>query len=190
MFVIIGMPEKSLPEEYWLEVYAPDDRWMESLMQDGLQFHENRYGHIGEFYHRTSVRYGCRHVSFGEIRDLSRHRPGFRKVWLVPNGFQCNSELLEEYGIEPPAFLLEDEEWAQQQSEEARYLGVYSMLLGTTMPFERTTSAAQLVYEAELRTGPGSHFRYAEFYRRVMELWFQRYPETRSLIRLGDAEPE
>ena len=39
---------------------------------------------------------------------------------------------------------------------------VYSLLLGAQTPFEHSTHADKFIYEAELRTGMGAHYRYAE----------------------------
>ena len=39
---------------------------------------------------------------------------------------------------------------------------IYSLLLGAQTPFEHSTHADKFIYEAELRTGLGAHFRYAE----------------------------
>ena len=68
--------------------------------------------------------------------------------------------------------------------------GIYFALLGTQFPFEHTTTADKFLYEAELRTGTGSHFRYAKHLHDVLALWYERYPATRGLILEGSAEPE
>ncbi len=47
-----------------------------------------------------------------------------------------------------------------------------------------------LLYEAELRTGTGAHYRYARHLRDVLALWYDRYPATRGLVLEGSAEPE
>jgi hypothetical protein len=67
---------------------------------------------------------------------------------------------------------------------------VYWTLLGTEFPFEHTTTADKFLYEAELRTGLGAHYRYAQHLRHVLALWYQRFPETKSLVLEGSAEPE
>ena len=68
--------------------------------------------------------------------------------------------------------------------------GQYWMLLGTEYPFEHVTTADKFIYEAELRTGLGAHFRYAKHLRDVLALWYEKFPATRKLILEGDAEPE
>lgn len=67
---------------------------------------------------------------------------------------------------------------------------IYWTLLGTQYFFEHTTMADKFIYEAELRTGVGAHFRYARHLHDVLELWYEKFPATRSLIHEGEAEPE
>jgi hypothetical protein len=63
-------------------------------------------------------------------------------------------------------------------------------LLGTQYFFEHTTTADKFLYEAELRTGTGAHFRYAQHLRDALTLWYQQFPDTRGLVLEGSAEPE
>lgn len=63
-------------------------------------------------------------------------------------------------------------------------------MLGTEYPFEHTTTADKFLYEAELRTGLGAHFRYAKHLRDVLALWYDRFPATQGLVLEGSAEPE
>jgi hypothetical protein len=67
---------------------------------------------------------------------------------------------------------------------------VYWTLLGTEFPFEHVTTADKFIYEAELRTGLGAHFRYAKHLRDALALFYQRFPSTKGLILEGSAEPE
>ena len=62
-------------------------------------------------------------------------------------------------------------------------------LLGTQYRFEHTTTADRFIYEAELRTGLGAHFRYAKHLRDVLALWYEQFPSTRGLVLEGEAEP-
>jgi hypothetical protein len=64
------------------------------------------------------------------------------------------------------------------------------MLLGTQVAFEHTTGADKFIYEAELRTGLGAHFRYARHLHDALTLWYDRFPETRGLVLEGASEPE
>jgi hypothetical protein len=67
---------------------------------------------------------------------------------------------------------------------------IYWTLLGTEFPFEHVTTADKFIYEAELRTGLGAHFRYAKHLRDALALFYERFPSTRGLILEGAAEPE
>nr|MDQ2730535.1 hypothetical protein [Armatimonadota bacterium] len=60
----------------------------------------------------------------------------------------------------------------------------------TQYPFEHSTTADKFIYEAELRTGTGAHFRYARHLHDALELWYEKFPETRGLVLEGSAEPE
>jgi len=63
-------------------------------------------------------------------------------------------------------------------------------LLGTQFPFEHLTTGDKFIYEAELRTGTGAHFRYAEHLRDALRLLYERYPGMRGRVLEGSAEPE
>jgi hypothetical protein len=62
--------------------------------------------------------------------------------------------------------------------------------LGTQYAFEHNTTADKFIYEAELRTGLGAHFRYARHLRDALALWYQKFPATRPFVLEGAAEPE
>jgi hypothetical protein len=42
----------------------------------------------------------------------------------------------------------------------------------------------------ELRTGVGSHYKYAEHCREMLKLWYNKYPNTKGILFEGTAEPE
>ena len=42
----------------------------------------------------------------------------------------------------------------------------------------------------ELRTGVGAHYKYAEHCHKALELWYQKYPQTKGIVFEGSAEPE
>jgi len=67
---------------------------------------------------------------------------------------------------------------------------VYSLLLGAQTPFEHGTHADKFIYEAELRTGMGAHFRYAEHLSAALREFFGQVPEAREWVVEGTAEPE
>lgn len=74
------------------------------------------------------------------------------------------------------------------QKDDARY--VYFTLLGHTMQFEHVTTMDKYLYEAELRTGTGSHYRYAQHLRNTLKILYKKHPELKGLILEGTAEPE
>jgi hypothetical protein len=67
---------------------------------------------------------------------------------------------------------------------------VYSLLLGAQTPFEHSTHGDKFIYEAELRTGMGAHFRYADHLSAALRAFFVQVPEARSWVVEGTAEPE
>jgi thymidylate synthase ThyX len=172
-----------------LEIFAPDG----IRPAADLALHDNRYGYFGEGLRRTAVRFGWDAVAFAEIRDLNRHRTGTRHCPLAPVGFYAATDQL----LAPDAAYeaLVDVGLTATQTARTALIGgdpayIYGALLGTQFPFEHTTTADKFLYEAELRTGNGAHFRYAEHLRDALALWYERYPETRGLVLEGSAEPE
>jgi thymidylate synthase ThyX len=161
-----------------------------------LAHHDNRYAYVGEGLRRTAVRFGWAGVALAEIRDLNRHRTGTKYCPLVPVGFYHAADQVPE-GHAGAAEYAELGQVGRKASLTAYdRLGdgdpayVYHTLLGTQFPFEHTTTADKFLYEAELRTGTGAHFRYAKHLRDALALWYDRYPETRGLVLEGSAEPE
>ena len=67
---------------------------------------------------------------------------------------------------------------------------IYFTNLGHQYYFEHSTTADKFLYEMELRTGIGSHYRYAKHCKDMLSLWYNRYPHTKGLIFEGTAEPE
>ncbi len=165
-----------------------------------LRHHDNRYGWTGSRLQRTAVRCAWQAMAMAEIRDLNRHRTGSRYCPLIPIGFYGALDQLpeDEVAVKPPAAILRElAQTGKTLSAQARVVigngdptGIYSTLLGTQFFFERVTMADKFIYEAELRTGLGAHFRYAKHYRDALEQWYAQFPETRGLILEGNAEPE
>ncbi|MDA0989401.1 MAG: hypothetical protein O3A51_01445, partial [Verrucomicrobia bacterium] len=67
---------------------------------------------------------------------------------------------------------------------------VYWLPMGAQCLFEHLTTADKFIYEAELRTGTGAHYRYAQHLHDALELWYAQFPASRELILEGSAEPE
>jgi hypothetical protein len=114
---------------------------------------------------------------------------------MLPGGFYC---ALDEVPAGVDASRLEA--WAErgrQMTLDARQgiaagnpADIYKSLLGSQYYFEHTTTADKFIYEAELRTGTGAHYKYAKHLHDCLELWYLRFPETRGLVLEGTAEPE
>ncbi|WP_395088911.1 FAD-dependent thymidylate synthase [Armatimonas sp.] len=154
-----------------------------------LAQHDNRYAYLGEGLRRTAVRFAWDGVAFAEIRDLNRHRTGTKYCPLVPVGFYAAQD--ESSSTTPWQPVGES---AGTRANEKLIAGdpayLYEALLGTQFPFEHTTTADKFLYEAELRTGTGAHYRYANHLRDVLALWYAKFPQTRGLVLEGSAEPE
>lgn len=182
-----------------LTVLLPEGVAPETLADD-LRHHDNRYGWVGPDLRRTAVRFGWEAVALAEIRDLNRHRTGTKHCPPIPRGFY---DALDELPADAPEretlaahlqTLSEVGRHASVQALEGLRAGeptyLYGTLLGTQFPFEHVTTADKFLYEAELRTGTGAHYRYARHLHDALELWYTRFPETRGLVLEGSAEPE
>lgn len=185
-----------------LEVFPPAGVTGRDLAE-GLANHPNRYAWQGSPLKRTSVRFSWDAVSIAEIRDLNRHRTGSKYSSLIPAGFYG---ALDQVPPDPSASasaaavasaVAEASAFGREISAKARKLlaagdhsYVYWMLLGTQLDFEHVTTADKFIYEAELRTGTGSHYRYARHFHQALDKWYSLYPETKGLILEGSAEPE
>ena len=154
-----------------------------------LAQHGNRYAYLGEGLRRTAVRFAWDGVAFAEIRDLNRHRTGTKYCPLVPVGFYAaQDESMRTLQWQPVGEGANDTALGKLERGEPTYL--YEALLGTQFPFEHTTTADKFLYEAELRTGTGAHYRYARHLRDVLAIWYEKFPATRGLVLEGSAEPE
>jgi thymidylate synthase ThyX len=179
-----------------LQVFKPDEISAEDIVND-LQFHENRYAWFGENIRRTVVRFSWDAVAFAEIRDLNRHRTGNKCCRLIPLGFYSASDQLPASSIELHdnihriAFAGCEASLACLNTlvdGDPSYF--YWSLLGTQYSFEHVTTADKFIYEAELRTGAGAHFRYANHFHELLEYWYGYFPATKGHVIEGSAEPE
>lgn len=180
----------------FLEVFPPANQNPDEISK-ALAHHDNRYAYSMNALRRIGVRFGWDAVAFAEIRDLNRHRTGSKYCPQVPRGvydaldewpvgkegdrkaLQSLSQVLHET-------LIDSRKLLSQSVPEHVYWGT----LGHTFPFEHTTTSDKFIYEAELRTGTGAHYRYAKHLRDALALWYVRYPGTRGLVLEGSAEPE
>lgn len=183
-----------------LDVYAPAGVGGAELAT-ALGSHTNRYAWQGPDIARTAVRFSWDAMAFAEMRDLNRHRTGTKYSSFVPRGFYCapdqiphpNEFFAAPVDIEADAAA----NFGARLSARARDLlaagdptYIYWTLLGTEFDFEHVTTADKFIYEAELRTGTGAHYRYARHFHDMLALWYARFPETRGKILEGSAEPE
>ncbi len=192
-----GNADSEHPPRAFLNVDLPPDV-TENDIAESLSFHDNRYAWLGSPLQRSSTRFGWKAVALAEIRDLNRHRTGTKWCPLVPQGFYAALEQLPtqfETGFGDKLRALNEQEkaasrYALELLREGENSYVYSLLLGTQFSFEHTTTADKFIYEAELRTGTGAHYRYAEHLRDVLALWYEKFPQTHGLVLEGSAEPE
>ncbi|MBW3637681.1 MAG: FAD-dependent thymidylate synthase [Armatimonadetes bacterium] len=183
-----SQPEDPKPHlEVFLAPFA-SHYWFER----DLAFHDNRYSFIGEHLQNTAVRFGWEAVAFGDIRDLNRHRTGSKWCWLYPQGFYGANDQKGASEALAPLYQTAGEmtKHVYEGLFGSDWTFVYWILLGTQFRFEHTTTADKFIYEAELRTGVGAHYRYAQHLHDVLELWYEKFPATRGLILEGSAEPE
>lgn len=186
--------QRECPSVAAVSVDQPADVSKEDITA-AFAHHDNRYAWIAQAARRVVVRFAWDAVTMGEIRDLNRHRTGNKYCPLVPTGFYgANDQVPQdnEDGVVNELF-----ETGRSLSARARELladgnpaYIYWTLLGTQYPFEHVTTADKFIYEAELRTGTGAHYRYALHFNDALDEWFKLFPETRALIRPGQAEPE
>jgi hypothetical protein len=179
-----------------LSVMVPEGL-SEADIESSLSYHGSRYAPTGSSLQRTAVRFGWSAIALAEIRDLNRHRTGTKHCPLVPSGFYFALDQVPPEAKAHQTRLLEQAEIGRRastkalaflRSAEPSYM--YWSLLGTEYPFEHTTTADKFIYEAELRTGVGAHYRYAKHLRDVLALWYERFPRTKGKVLEGSAEPE
>ena len=167
------------------------------LIRSACEHRVNRYSPFGNIICRTNVKFSWAGISFGEIRDLNRHRTGNKYCPLVPLGFYSALDQLPEQENDYTAAIKvsahnmkETAENAREQLKSGLKEYIYFTNLGHQYYFEHSTTADKFLYEMELRTGVGSHYKYAEHCREVLHLWYEKYPATKGLLFEGSAEPE
>jgi thymidylate synthase ThyX len=195
-FLAPGAASFEHPPTAQLQAFAPWGATGARIAAD-LALHDTRYAYFGETLRRTGVRFGWHAVALAEIRDLNRHRTGTKYCPFVPVGFYhavdqmpADAESAAGYGALGKAGRAASLSALHALRDHGDPTYVYHTLLGTQFPFEHTTTADKFLYEAELRTGLGAHYRYAAHLHDALELWFTLYPETRGFVLEGSAEPE
>jgi thymidylate synthase ThyX len=171
----------------------------ESLYKEASKHRINRYSPFGSIVSRTSVKFAWTGISFGEIRDLNRHRTGNKYCPLIPLGFygatdqlprsqNNNLNLIDSIYSLYKEFKITTLRAREMMHNHPEY--IYFTSLGHKYYFEHTTTADKFLYEMELRTGIGAHYKYAEHCREVLSEWYKEFPETKGVIFEGSAEPE
>lgn len=164
---------------------------------NACKYRTNRYSPFGNVISRNMVRFCWIGISFGEIRDLNRHRTGNKYCPLLPLGFYTAQDQLPKYENEFTNAIKNCAYSFLNTSYKARLLlenkvneYIYFTSLGHQYYFEHSTTADKFLYEMELRTGTGAHYKYAEHCKEILKLWYKKFPETQNLIFEGSAEPE
>lgn len=186
-----GFPVSRCQDEVYVHLDQNVPPFLPALQStsDAFEGKTNRYSTLGSTIKRMTVRAAWNNIAIAELRDLNRHRSGFRFSPLVPVGFylpdgishQDTSRLLQETSIFIQKLL-------QCESSAAAY--VYALHLGTQVTFEHTTQLDKFIYEIELRTGIGAHFRYAEHLNAANIKLCEAKPDLQPFITIGTAEPE
>lgn len=176
-------------DEVWVKVDRESPPFLpgEQGVEDALRHRGNRYGRCGRAVRRMRVTFAWNNIAMAELRDLNRHRTGHRISPMVQNGIYLPPE------IDGSAHgnLLEDQTaLLRELLDRGSPAYLYGLLLGSQTPFEHTTTADKFIYEAELRTGLGAHFRYAEHLSAALGEFFRQVPEAREWVEEGTAEPE
>ena len=178
-----------LQDEVWVKVDRETPPWLleEQPVEEALRHRANRYGYQGTSTRRMRVAFAWNNLALAELRDLNRHRTGNRYTPFIQAGFYLPQEISPSVGQR----LLEDQATLTRELMQRGLPSyVYSLLLGAQTPFEHSTHADKFIYEAELRTGMGAHFRYAEHLSAALREFFRQVPESRAWVVEGTAEPE
>lgn len=178
-----------LADETWVHVDRATPPFLAETQSvgDALSARANRYGQQGTATRRMRVTFAWNNLALAELRDLNRHRTGHRYTPLIQAGFYLPPEI----DAESHSRLLNDQlELTRELMRRGSPAYVYSLLLGAQTPFEHSTHADKFIYEAELRTGLGAHFRYAEHLSSALAKFFEQVPEARAWVVEGTAEPE
>ncbi len=178
-----------LADQTWVQVDGATPPWLaeDQSVAEALRHRTNRYGLCGTGIRRQRVTFAWNNLALAELRDLNRHRTGHRYTPLIQAGFYLPPEI----DRATHAQLLTDQaELTRELLRRDSPAYLYSLLLGAQTPFEHSTHADKFIYEAELRTGMGAHFRYAEHLSAALHAYFQQVPEAQAWVAEGTAEPE
>jgi hypothetical protein len=164
---------------------------------NAMKHRTNRYSLVGSALARSFVAFSWDAVAMAEIRDFNRHRTGTKQCPLAPLGFYGAMDQLTGVTEDQRSSFEEREEFGYNIGSLARKMlmegdtsYIYWTLLGTQYVFEHATTADKFIYEMELRTGVGAHYRYAKHCHDMLKELYDQVPELRGLVFEGSAEPE
>lgn len=148
----------------------------------------NRYDHHYFAIKEATFKFSIQGITLAELRDLNRHRTGYRRSNMFHLGFFVPEELQTGYHLQ---FM---NRYENTLAAVVYYIDSQCIpnlyFLGTQTSFSHTLQLDKLIYEIELRTGPGSHFKYAEHMREIYDQLVVMHPFLENVIQLGTAEPE
>ncbi|HEU5078158.1 MAG TPA: FAD-dependent thymidylate synthase [Opitutaceae bacterium] len=178
-----------LKDEIWVDVDRATPPFLAEAqsVEEALKHRTNRYGQHGTATRRMRVTFAWNNMALAELRDLNRHRTGNRYTPLIQAGFYLPNEIAH---ADHAALLQDQLELTRELMQRGSPAYVYSLLLGAQTPFEHSTQADKFIYEAELRTGMGAHFRYADHLSAALREFFKQVPEAKAWVVEGTAEPE
>lgn len=178
-----------LADEVWVHVDRATPPWLTEPqpVPEALRHRANRYGYQGTATRRMRVTFAWNNLALAELRDLNRHRTGHRYTPLIQAGFYLPPEIKH---ADHAALLADQLALTRELMRRGSPAYVYSLLLGAQTPFEHSTHADKFIYEAELRTGMGAHFRYAEHLSTALRAFLAQVPEAKAWVVEGTAEPE
>jgi thymidylate synthase ThyX len=178
-----------LADQVWVKVDRSAPPWLaeEQPLAEALKHRANRYGYQGKATRRMRVTFAWNNMAVAELRDLNRHRTGHRYTPMIQAGFYLPPEIKH---ADHQGLLDEQAALTRELMQRGSPAYVYSLLLGAQTPFEHSTHADKFIYEAELRTGMGAHFRYAEHLSAALREFNQQVPEAKDWVIEGTAEPE
>ncbi len=188
-FGLERLSAEPLADAVWVKVDGETPPWLPELqpVAEALAHRSNRYAQCGLAIRRMRVTFAWNNLAIAELRDLNRHRTGNRYTPLIQTGFYLPPEV----PAAPHSGLLNDQlALTRELLQRGSPAYVYSLLLGAQTPFEHSTHADKFIYEAELRTGMGAHFRYAEHLSAALGEFFKQVPDSRPWVVEGTAEPE
>ncbi len=178
-----------LADEVWVRADRATPPFLPETqpVAESLRHRANRYGYQGTATRRMRVSFAWNNLALAELRDLNRHRTGHRYTPLIQAGFYLPPEIRHAHHA---ALLADQLDLTRELLARGSPAYVYSLLLGAQTPFEHSTHADKFIYEAELRTGLGAHFRYAEHLSAALREFLKQVPEARDFVTEGTAEPE